>query len=119
VPPPVANNEIHGMVWEDIDGNAIRDPFGGEMGLQGWSVQLFDANGLLLNSQITDGSGNYIFAPLPAGTYSVCVVSQPMYHQTVPLSGTGCGGLGYSFPIAQSSIGSWTINIDFGEMLNP
>jgi len=107
------------MVWEDIDGNAIRDPFGGEMGLQGWSVQLFDANGLLLSSQITDGSGNYIFPALPAGTYSVCVVSQPTYHQTVPLSGTGCGGLGYSFTILDNPFGSWTVNINFGEMLNP
>ena len=107
------------MVWEDKNGDGIRDPFAFEMGLQGWSVQLNDASGLLLSSATTDAAGNYIFAPLPAGTYSVCVVSQPTYHQTVPLSGTGCGGLGYSFPIAASSIGSWTINIDFGEMLNP
>ncbi len=107
------------MVWEDIDGNGVRDPFGGEMGLQGWSVQLFDANGLLLSTQITDGSGNYIFAALPGGTYSVCVVSQPAYHQTDPLSGTGCGGLGYSFPILDNPFGSWTVNINFAEMLNP
>ena len=107
------------MVWEDVDGNGVRDPFGGEMGLQGWSVQLFDANGLLLSTEITDGSGNYIFAALPAGPYSVCVVSQALYHQTDPLSGTGCGGLGYSFQIPDNPIGSWTININFAEMLNP
>src|SRR5438876_193685 len=57
-------------------------------------------------------------AALQAGTYSVCVVGQPTYHQTVPLSGTGCGGLGYTFPIQVSTFGSWTINIDFGQMLN-
>src|SRR6266576_3417409 len=43
-PPPPGINEVHGMVWEDIDGNGVRDPFGGEMGLAGWTVQLFDAN---------------------------------------------------------------------------
>src|SRR5206468_12508151 len=94
------------------------DPFAGEMGLAGWSVQLFDANGLLLSSASTDDAGNYVFAALQAGTYSVCVVGQPTYHQTVPLSGTGCGGLGYTFPIQVSTFGSWTINIDFGQMLN-
>jgi len=106
------------MVWEDIDGNGVRDAFGGEMGLLGWSVQLFDGNGLL-SSATTDDAGNYVFAALPAGSYSVCVVSQGTYHQTDPVSGTGCGGLGYSFPILESKFGSWTININFAEMLNP
>jgi PKD repeat protein len=118
-PPALANNEIHGMVWEDLDaGDGVRDPFAGEMGLAGWSVQLFDANGLLLNSATTDDAGNYVFAALPAGTYSVCVVGQPAYHQTAPLSGSGCGGLGYRFAIQDSRSGSWTVKIDFGQMLN-
>ena len=119
-PPPLANNEIHGMVWEDLDpGDGVRDPFGGEMGLAGWSVQLFDGNGLLLNSATTDDAGNYVFPALPAGVYSVCLVGQGTYHQTVPLSGTGCSGLGYRFTIVDNPFGSWTVNIDFGEMLNP
>ena len=118
-PLPLANNEIHGMVWEDVDGDGFRDPFAGEMGLGGWSVQLSDANGQLLNTATTDDAGNFFFAALIAGTYSVCVVSQPAaYHQTDPLSGSGCGGLGYTFPIAASTMGSWTINRNFGEQLN-
>ena len=107
------------MVWEDIDGNGVRDPFAGEMGLAGWGVLLYDGNGQQLSSATSDDAGNYVFAALPAGSYSVCVVSQGTYHQTVPVSGTGCGGLGYSFVIQDSPWGSWTINIDFGEMLNP
>ena len=107
------------MVWEDINGDGIRDPFAGEMGLANWSVQLFDANMLLLSSATTDASGNYIFAQVPAGSYSVCVVSQALYHQTVPLTGTGCGGLGYSFTIQVASFATWVTNIDFGEKLNP
>jgi SdrD B-like protein len=106
------------MVWEDIDGNGARDPFAGEMGLVGWSVQLFDGNGLLLNSATSDDAGNYVFPALPAGVYSVCLVGQGTYHQTVPLSGTGCSGLGYRFTILDNPFGSWTVNIDFGEMLN-
>ena len=107
------------MVWEDIDGNGIRDPFAGEMGLMGWNVQLFDANGLLLATQTTDALGNYVFGGLSAGTYSVCVVPQSTYHQTTPLNGTGCGGLGYSDTFQVSTFAVWATNNDFGEMLNP
>jgi hypothetical protein len=105
------------MVWEDIIPDGIRDPFAGEMGLAGWSVQLFDAGGLLLSSATTDAAGNFIFAALPAGTYSVCVVRQPLYRQTAPLSGTGCGGLGYLFTILPSQFATWVTNINFGMKL--
>ncbi|HLQ69145.1 MAG TPA: SdrD B-like domain-containing protein [Gemmatimonadales bacterium] len=107
------------MVWEDINGDGIRDPFAGEMGLMGWSVQLLDAGGLLLATQTSDALGNYVFAGLSAGTYSACVVPQGTYNQTVPTSGTGCGGLGYSFTILPSSFATWVTNNDFGEMLKP
>ncbi len=107
------------MVWEDIDGNGLRDPFSGEMGLMGWSVQLLDANGQVLATQTTDASGNYIFAGVSAGMYSTCVVPQSTYNQTTPTSGTGCGGLGYSFTLLPATFVQWVTNIDFGEMLKP
>jgi SdrD B-like domain len=106
------------MVWEDLDGDGLRDPFAGEMGLVGWSVQLFDANGQLLGTQTTDDAGNYVFGALSAGTYSICVVAQGTYHQTSPLGGTGCSGLGYSVTFQVSTFAIWATNIDFGEMLN-
>jgi len=122
-PPPPAPapgiDEIHGMVWEDLNGDGIRDPFAGEMGLQGWTVQLFDASGLALGSQVSDASGNYIFAGLSAASYSVCIVMQAGYHQTYPLSGTGCAGRGYAFTIPPSTFATWETKIDFGEMLGP
>jgi hypothetical protein len=107
------------MVWEDINSDGIRDPFAGEMGIAGWSVQLLDANGLLLSSATTDASGNYIFAALPAGTYSTCVVAQAAYHPTAPTgaAATGCGGLGYNFTILPSQFATWVVNRDFGEHL--
>jgi len=107
------------MVWEDLNGDGIRDPFAGEMGLQGWTVQLFDASGLALGSQVSDASGNYIFAGLSAASYSVCIVMQAGYHQTYPLSGTGCAGRGYAFTIPPSTFATWETKIDFGEMLGP
>jgi len=107
------------MVWEDINGDGLRDPFSGEMGLQGWTVQLLDATGAVIATQVTDGLGNYIFPAVSAGTYSTCVVPQATYVQTVPTAGTGCGGLGYSFTIPSASFVQWVTNIDFGEMLHP
>ena len=113
--PPV--NRAIGLVWEDIDGNGVRDPFAGEMGLAGWTVQLLDANGQVLSTQVSDPSGNFAFDALGIGTFSVCIVNPGGYTQTVPTAGTGCGGLGYMFSFV-NNIGTWAIN-DFGEMANP
>jgi hypothetical protein len=107
------------MVWQDLDGNGIRDPFAGEMGLEGWTVQLFDGNGQLLSSAVTDATGSYAFTALAAGTYSVCVVSQSGFTQTSPTSGSGCNGAGYSFTFQPSTFSIWSTNDDFGEMQNP
>ncbi|HWC72751.1 MAG TPA: SdrD B-like domain-containing protein, partial [Gemmatimonadales bacterium] len=117
-PPGPTTNRALGMVWEDIDGNGIRDPFAGEMGLAGWTVQLYDGNGQLLSSQVTDADGNFAFDSLVNGSYSVCVVAQGGYTQTSPLSGTGCGGRGYSFSFS-NPFETWATNNDFGEMANP
>ncbi len=107
------------MVWEDLNNDGIRDPFAGEMGLPGWTVQLFDASGLPLGNQVSDSLGNYIFPGLLAGPYSVCIVMLAGYHQTSPLSGTGCAGKGYAFTIPPSQFATWETKIDFGEMLGP
>ena len=120
VPPPAPAPEpgIHkalGIVYEEIDEVAGRDPFSGEMGLMGWTLQLYDAGGLLLASTTTDASGNFEFAALANGTYSVCVVGQSGYTQTAPTSGTGCGGLGHTFSIS-GMLETWRTGLDFGMM---
>jgi len=116
-PPDPGVNRAIGQVWEDIDGNGLHDPFAGEMGLAGWTVQLLDANGQVLSTQVSDASGNFAFDALGIGTFSVCIVNPGGYTQTVPTAGTGCGGLGYVFSFV-NNIGTWAIN-DFGEMANP
>src|SRR5438034_5857816 len=57
-PPPTGPHQARGIVFEDIDGDGLRDPFAGEMGLAGWSVQLM-WNGQLVASATTDVDGNY------------------------------------------------------------
>jgi hypothetical protein len=107
------------MVWNDIIPDGVRDPFSGEMGLAGWTVQLLDSNGLVIATQVTDASGNFIFAALPAGTYSTCVVPQSGYSPTAPTgaAATGCGGLGYNFTLPPSQFATWQVNVNFGEHL--
>jgi serine-aspartate repeat-containing protein C/D/E len=105
-----------GVVYEDLDGNGSRDIFAGEMGLAGWSVQLFDDNGRVLQSASSDQDGNFVFSGLSNGTYSVCIVAQGGYTQTQPVGGSGCSGVGYTFSF-DNSFETWSMNNDFGMML--
>jgi len=102
-------------VFEDIDGNGARDPFAGEMGLAGWTVELW-WNGQMLSSTTTDADGNYLFENLGNGaTYSVCIQRQAGYTQTYPVNGSGCSGTGWSF-MFNSPFMTW-FDGKFGEML--
>lgn len=62
---------IGNLVWEDLDGDGIRDQ--GEPGVSGVTVRLLDGGGNQVASTTTNGSGEYGFANLTPGTYSVKV----------------------------------------------
>src|SRR5438046_1695991 len=70
--PPTGINYANGIVFEDLDGNGLRDPFAGEMGLEGWTVELW-WNGQILASTTTDVDGRYQFLNLGNTTYSLCL----------------------------------------------
>src|SRR5258706_68873 len=112
--PPSGINFANGIVFEDLDGNGLRDPFAGEMGLEGWTVELW-WNGQVLATTTTDVDGNFVFPSLGNSTYSVCVVAQGGYRQTLPIGGSGCGGAGYTFSF-NSQFMTWSVN-NFGMML--
>jgi len=104
-----------GIVFEDLDGNGVRDPFAGEMGLAGWTLELW-WNGRVLATTTTDANGDFSFLNLGNTTYSVCVQMQAGYLQTAPVGGSGCGGSGYTFSFS-SVFETWSRN-DFGMMLH-
>jgi len=57
-------------VWWDNDRDGLRGPT--EPGVPGLTVRLFDADGNLLRSTVTDADGRYFFSDLvPAATYQV------------------------------------------------
>jgi len=72
--PPAA---IGDKVWYDTDQDGIQDA--NEPGIQGFLVELYDANGFEIADTITNEDGEYSFANLAAGTYSLRFVSQPGY----------------------------------------
>ena len=83
---PALPASIAGLVWNDGDGDGVRDP--GEPGLSGWTVYLdLDANGLLGTAEtrvVTGSDGSYSFPQLAAGTYQVTLAPQSGWDQTSP-----------------------------------
>jgi hypothetical protein len=62
--------EIAGTVWDDLDGDGIRDS--GEGGIGGVTVDLLAPDGSIAASTTTAADGAYSFSGLPAGfTYTV------------------------------------------------
>ncbi|KNY05125.1 SdrD B-like domain-containing protein [Microbacterium sp. GCS4] len=63
----VAPVEIGNRVWFDADGDGVQDA--GERPIAGVTVRLFDANGIVVATAVTDAQGNYLFSS-SAGTSS-------------------------------------------------
>ncbi len=57
------------FVWNDINQNGIQEV--NEAGVAAVRVVLFNENNVPVDTTFTDGMGNYIFAGIPTGTYSI------------------------------------------------
>ncbi|MFC1782887.1 right-handed parallel beta-helix repeat-containing protein, partial [Planctomycetota bacterium] len=73
--------EISGIVWADTDGDGIQDGF--ESGLSGVTVELYTSGDVYVDSDVTDGSGNYQFEPEP-GEYYVKFTEPTVEHALSP-----------------------------------
>ncbi len=85
-PPPVLGS-IGVLVWNDQNGNGLVDS--GEPGLNNVTLVLSQGS-TVLASTVTNSLGNYLFPNLPAGTYTVCVVSSTLpggFAETYDLDG--------------------------------
>jgi hypothetical protein len=108
-------------VWEDTDGDGFQD--GTETGLNGVTVRLLNGAGIVIATTVTAGDGNFSFANLAAGTYTVQVVSSTLpagYTPTFDANGTGTPhaatvtvsgsrsdvDFGYKPPVAQPGTGT-------------
>ena len=102
------------MKFNDANGNGLLDP--GEAGVGGITIQLFsgsDAEGSPLATAVSDGSGNFSFTNLTAGTYSVAEVLPSGYRQTTP------SVLGRGFVVVSIAPGQNVQDVLFGNQLIP
>ncbi|HEV8117723.1 MAG TPA: SdrD B-like domain-containing protein [Thermoanaerobaculia bacterium] len=75
------NASISGTKFNDVNGNGVRDP--GEPGITGVTIQLRNAQGQV-TTQTTTAAGDFSFAQLAAGTYTLSEVVPPGFKQTAP-----------------------------------
>ncbi|MEL6140971.1 MAG: SdrD B-like domain-containing protein, partial [Bacteroidota bacterium] len=66
---PDACAQLGDFVFVDTNGDGVQDP--GEPGVANVTVDLKDADGNVIATTTTDGNGNYAFADLVPGEYSV------------------------------------------------
>jgi len=78
---------ITGQAFNDVNGNGAKDP--GDTGLSGWTIQLLNGGGSILQTAVTDANGNYIFTNISPGTFAIKEVLQSGWFLTTP----GAGGM--------------------------
>jgi hypothetical protein len=90
---------ISGTVFNDVNGNGIQDS--GDLGTPGWTVDLFDSHGNLVQSQVTDVNGNFNFMGVGPGTFTIQEAYQvgfvetttPTSYSVTTMSGSATTGL--------------------------
>ena len=78
---------IGDYVFIDLDADGAADP-DETVGIEGVVVRLEDRVRNLVHFQVTDEGGNYLFADLPPGTYTISVWDVPGLHLTTDSSQT-------------------------------
>jgi len=68
---PLPGGPVGDWVWEDVNGDGVQDP--DEPGIPDVVVDLFDEAGDLVDTQVTDADGYYLFEQVCVGEYTVAV----------------------------------------------
>jgi hypothetical protein len=98
---------VGGTLFEDRNGSGTRDR--AERGLNDWPVRLLDADGNVVATTLTRGTGAYTFDGLDLGRYSVQVQGPDGWTTTTPTAGAvraTCGGAitGVNFGFSRSPV---------------
>jgi CshA-type fibril repeat protein len=79
--PEAEKASLGNLVWFDADKNGQQDQ--GEPGLEGVTVELYDANDELNETTVTDANGSYTFVSLEAGEYVIKFIEKDGYRFTL------------------------------------
>ncbi len=113
-------------VWNDANNNGIQDP--GELGVEGVTVTLYEADGItVISTLVTDALGNYLFTGLDAGSYRVGFSNLPVgftfstanQGADDELDGDADAGTGGLTPIYTLAEGEDDLTVDAGIHLAP
>ena len=83
------NGTIGDFVWHDLNLDGIQDT--GEPGISGVTLDLYDFTHTLIQTATTNGSGNYLFSGLCAGSYEVDVVGSTLPPNFTPTTSQAPG----------------------------
>lgn len=104
-----------GRVFQDDNGTGVQDLFDGEIGLVGWTLQLYwVATGELLMTTTSDDMGDFVFSGLGNGDYYICIVNPGGYNQIAPTGTSVCGGFGNAFTL-NGTFETWATGNNFAE----
>lgn len=115
-------NTIEGTLWDDINGDGVFDAE--EMGrYAGVTVALFDENGNIIATTMTDSNGDYSFTGLPDGTYTIDVtdynnVLNGYWHSDGPNNGADNNSQDDPYTISVLN-GTTNTTADFGYYRDP
>ncbi len=102
---------ISGNVYEDADGDCIRDP--GEVRLAGVLIELINELGQVVATTRTDGLGNYEFADLIPGVYTLREQQPTGYIQGGQMAGSAGGNASLTDIISSIALGAGVQAIDY------
>jgi hypothetical protein len=112
------STSIAGRVWGDDNGNAFPD--GGESGWSGVGVDLLDSTGATVQTTATAGDGEYEFAALSWGEYSVSVQTATLPSGAFPTSDPdGVGTPHVASALRGCSDTSFAQDFGYGSAPNP
>ncbi|WP_280523915.1 SdrD B-like domain-containing protein, partial [Nitrosomonas aestuarii] len=118
--PPPEPASISGFVYCDDNDDGVKDA--GEVGLNGVTIQLLNAAGVVISTTTTAADGSYSFTGLDAGTYSVVEPTQPAgKNDGKETAGSTGGNTDVNETISQITVNAGENSTDnnFGEVLPP
>ena len=105
---------LSGMKFNDANHNGVKDT--GELGLEGWTISLFNNSGTV--TAVTDTNGAYSFANVIPGSYTLTETGSTGWTQSFPVSGSWAGTVDSGATLANLDFGNYVAVTDIPGDIN-